>query len=58
MLRSGNQKADCAPFLVVYPGESRWQAMQRHRRETGYTGALFVVAVGDRLTASPMAAAA
>lgn len=37
-----------APWFVVNPGEHMLQAMERHRRETGYKGPLFVAAVNRR----------
>lgn len=32
-----------APFMVLNPGETLPQAMERHRRDTGHRGAVVVV---------------
>ena len=43
------------PWFVVNSGENMLQAMERHRRETGYRGPLFVARV-NRRPAGPRAA--
>ena len=34
-----------APYMVINPGETIPQAMERHRRDTGHCGMLILVAI-------------
>jgi hypothetical protein len=42
-VNTSDNRAAYAPFMVLNPGETLPQAMDRHRRDTGHRGALIVV---------------
>jgi len=43
-INRGSSAGRYAPFMVVNPGETLPEAVQRHRRDTGHTAALIVTA--------------